>query len=510
MLKTAMIFGDNMVLQRQKPIKIWGRGNAGKRITVTLKGKETVISNTTVGADGNWMIIFSSMEVERGLELEISDGIDTLVFHDINIGEVWLAGGQSNMEYWLEFDEDKNEVLNGPMNQDIRFFDYPDVSYEGQLDEHDYSSFGTWRKCTREDLPYFSAVGYYFAKELQENLDVPIGIVGCNWSGTSASAWMDTEYLKDNEGSAWLEAYEEAVKGLDLETYKEEFRRNPANNHSVPLKDMDNMARKFWYPGFSLEEQREMLRKDTEQEGTVTMPVMGPYSEKRPGGLYETMLKKVAPYTIRGVIWYQGESDAVRPELYSIVFGKMIECWRNLWEDKLPFIFVQLAPFGEWLGSTGENYPVVRRQQELVSKTIPGTWMVSSSDAGMEWDIHPKRKKPIGMRLALCARGHVYGQDILCDPPEFSTAERFTGGVRINFKNGDGLYVKGDKVNALIITDGEGKELTPDQVTIEADGLLILGNLPENLTISFASTPYYEVNIYNKAHNPAKPFVVTL
>jgi Domain of unknown function (DUF303). len=510
MLKTARIFDNNMILQRQKSIKIWGIGICGKIITGTLKAKKTIIIETVVAADGNWMLVFSPQEAERGVELTISDGIDTLVFNNISIGEVWLAGGQSNMEYWLEFDEDKKTVLEGPMNPDIRFFDYPDVSYDGQLEEHDYSRFGIWRECTREDIPYFSAVGYYFAKDLQENLDIPIGIVGCNWGGTPACAWMDIDYLEGNEGKAWLESYGEAVDGIDLEAYKEEFRRSPMNDHSNPFKIMKDIDRKLWYPGLTREEQEEMVEMAMTQQENMSMPVVGPYCERRPGGLYETMVKKVAQYTIRGVIWYQGESDTEKPELYSTVFGKMIECWRDLWDDELPFLYVQLAPFEQWLGITGENFPKVRKQQELVSKTATSTWMISSSDAGMKWDIHPKKKKPIGIRLSLLARGHIYGENLLCDPPEFLSAKRVPEGITVTFRYSDGLYLKDEKVNALVITDKNNKVIIPEKIAIVDDELLISGNIPENSTISFAMTPYYEVNIYNKADNPVKPFEVTL
>ncbi|AJG98238.1 hypothetical protein LF65_01633 [Clostridium beijerinckii] len=510
MLKIAMIFGDNMVLQREKLIKIWGTGVPGKLVKGNLKGNEVVVTETYVDDDGNWMLIFQPQEAGRGLELEISDNIETLIIHNIGIGEVWLAGGQSNMEYFLQFDEDKKEVLEGNMNPDIRFFDYPEVSYEGQLEEHDYSRFGRWRKCSNEDLPYFSAVGYYFAKDLQKKLDIPIGVVGCNWGGTPACSWMDTEYLKDNEGKAWLDSYEEAVKDLDVEAYKAAFREDPGNDHSNPLKTMGNIADKIMYPGLTKEEQKEMIKIFAEQEANRSIQVVGPYHERSPGVLYKMMLKKVAPYTIRGVIWYQGESDDEKPELYGTVFGKMIECWRKLWDDQLPFLFVQLAPYGEWIGMTGERFPEVRKQQEFVSKTVPDTWMISSSDAGMEWDIHPKNKKPIGTRLALLARGHIYGENLLCDPPELLNAERVPEGICITFQHGEGLHLNGNMVNALTIINSDGKEITPAQIIVKEEELLIIGDIPENSTISFAQTGYYEVNLYNKEDNPVKPFEVII
>jgi sialate O-acetylesterase len=510
MLKTAMIFGNNMVLQRQKKIKVWGNTEPDRTVNGVLKGVKYHEASVEIEKDGSWMLTFEPLEAERGLELIIQDGVDTIRYQDISIGEVWIAGGQSNMEYFLEYDADKESVLTGEMNPDIRFFDYPEVSYEGQLEEHDYSRFGFWRTCTKEDLPYFSAPAYYFAENLSKVLNLPIGIVGCNWGGTPACAWMDPVYLKDNEGKAWLEAYENEIKDLDLEKYKAEFRANPAHDRSDPMSDL--MSARLLQPGFSREEQLGYINMmmSTPENAKMMLPQMGPYFERRPGGLYETMLKKIAPYTTRGVIWYQGESDTERPQMYSTVFGKMIQCWRDLWKEELPFLFVQLAPFGEWLGIDGKDYPELRQQQEIVSKTVSNTWMISSSDVGMEWDIHPKKKKPIGKRLALLARGHIYGENLLCDPPELKEAKRVEGGIRIEFLHSEGLYRKGDQINALMVINTEDEIITPSKVSVVNNGLLLHGEFPINTVISFAKTPFYEVNLYNKADNPVKPFEVTI
>jgi len=272
------------------------------------------------------------------------------------------------------------------------------------------------------------------------------------------------------------------------------------------------MSAKLMLPGLSREEQLGFINMmaSSPERAKLMAPQIGPYYEKRPGGLYETMLKKIAPYTVRGVIWYQGESDSDRAKFYSTVFGGMIRCWRDLWKDELPFLFVQLAPFGEWMAADGRHYPEVRHQQELVSKHVPNTWMVSSSDAGMEWDIHPKHKKPIGTRLALLARGHIYGESLLCDPPEFKEVKRVKEGIRVGFHNGEGLYVKGDQVNALVIKDAKGEAIIPEKVSVAEDGLLIEGEIPSGTVVSFARTPFYEVNLYNKSDNPAKPFELIL
>ena len=510
MLKTAMVFGSNMVLQRQKEIRVWGTGVTGKAVKGLFKGEIQSEAISEVDKAGNWMLTFSPREAERGLELILMDDVTTITYQNISIGEVWIAGGQSNMEYFLEFDADKADVFQGTMNPDIRFFDYPEVSYEGQLEEHDYSRFGFWRTCTPEDLPYFSAPAYYFAEDLSKELQIPVGVIGCNWGGTPACAWMEPGYLKDNEGRIWLEEYEREIRSLNIEEYKVSYKANPAHDRSNPLAD--EMNARIMLPGLLREEQWDYINSmmASPEKAKLILPEMGPCFERRPGGLYEVMLKKIAPYTVRGVIWYQGESDADHASIYATVFGAMIQCWRELWREELPFLFVQLAPFGEWMGIDGRNYPTLRDQQEQVSKVVSNAWMISSSDVGMEWDIHPKQKKPIGNRLALLARGHIYGQNLLCDPPELKTARRVGEGICIEFNNAEGLCTKGDHVNAFRITNAQEEIIIPCKISVTERGLLLQGHFPPNTVISFAKTPFYEVNLYNKSGNPAKPFQVII
>lgn len=186
---------------------------------------------------------------------------------------------------------------------------------------------------------------------------------------------------------------------------------------------------------------------------------IGPDHPWWPCGLYENMLVNVAPYTCRGVLCYRGESDEFHPEIYDQVLAVLIRNWRDLWHDELPFLMVQLAPFGAWLQNGSDAYPTLRDRQARAARDIPGVWLTSSSDSGMEWDIHPKHKRPIGERLALLALGHIYGRDILCDAAEFESVKWEDGKRTLTFSYGDGLHLKsadGSKrnagqVNALLI-----------------------------------------------------------
>lgn len=500
-LKTAMIFTDKMVLQRDKTIPVWGNGKTGREIHVTFDGTEAI---TVVDEYGEWKVLLPPHAAGCGYQMCIFDGEEKITLSDVCVGEVWLAGGQSNMEYVLGFEKHFEEVLQKEMNPNIRFFDYPEVSYEGQMDDFDYKYTGFWRPCSKEDLGYFSAVGFYFAENLQKDLNVPIGIVGCNWGGTRACNWMDPAYLKGTESEFWLTDYEKEIENLDLEKYKAEYRKNPQNDRTNELGNPFSI--RLVKIGTTREEQLEMMKQWENQP----IKVMGPYDEHRPGGLYEMMLKNVWPYAIRGVIWYQGESDSDKnPAAYANTFSKMITCWRDLWKEELPFLFVQLAPFGKWLGCEGKDYPIIRDCQEQVAKTVSNTWMASIGDVGMEWDIHPKNKVPVGNRLALLARGHVYGEDILCDAPEITGVKKKGIDLELLIRHGEGLHLTSEPIQALKCYSQNGEELESLSVEVQ-DEKLILHDCQDVAEVRFAYEDYYEVNLFNKAGIPMKPFKLNI
>jgi len=246
---------------------------------------------------------------------------------------------------------------------------------------------------------------------------------------------------------------------------------------------------------------------------TANAPIlpMGPYHQNRPSGLYELMLKELAPFSVKGVLWYQGESDAGHGEIYDKTFSSLIRCWRDLWQDELPFLFVQLAPFGKWLGIEGQDYPVVRESQERVAKCVPGTGMISIMDLGMYEDIHPKQKKEVGERLALLARGLIYGEDILCESPEFIGGEREANWIRLRFSHtGENLYTKGNSIKSLCVNQGGILREIKD-FKLGRDLLLCIETLTEEpVEIKFAKEGYCEVNLFSEADFPVKPFTAVI
>ncbi len=504
-MKIASIFGSNMVLQRNKRIRLWGWGNPGQVISgslVTDEGKEKV--TRSVGEDGEWSLDFEPKRAQKGVRLSIESDGETILFDQIKIGEVWLAGGQSNMAYPLRYDSEKERVYQSEDFPEIYYYDCPKISFEGEEDLYDYSYAGFWRSTTQEDLDYFSALAYYFAEDLALDLDIAIGIIGCNWDGTLAASWIHPSYLEDNGGKVWLEWYEDMTKNLDMDRYKKDFLSNPENDHEDPVKKGRD---KLVFPGLTKEEQDEYMNlqsMDALMEGFAKM--IGPYSSQRPGGLYDTMLSKVAPYSIGGVIWYQGESDSRLPDVYDQVLGGLIQCWRDLWEDEIPFLLVQLAPFERWLFADGDNFPIIRKQQEAVAKSMDKVWLASSSDAGMQWDIHPKSKRKIGQRLALLAKEHVYGKEICSDPPELQSLDRVEEGILVSFSNARTLKVVGQDIKGFQAFGSNNQELAVKAELIPPNQVLIRCKYKEDIRLCFARTPYYCVNLYNEWDNPVKPF----
>lgn len=524
-LKLAEVFGDHMVLQRGKPVKIWGKAVSGALVEVEIQGKQV---QTTVKSDGTWQAQLSELEASECETMKVTCGEEELTLNDVAVGEVWLAGGQSNMEFFMRYDRDLKEVVKTCENPKIRFYDYPEISTERQRQTKTYLDFGFWRVCDSENLQYYSAVGYYFAKYLQEALDVPVGIVGCNWGGTRACCWMDEASVM-RYGAIWQEEYETGLANIrDLKAAEAAYENNPICDRTRAFSDpfMDRMLY-----GLSREELEMFSMKMNDPSGAdfEFFNQIGPWSEWRPSGLYHTMLEHVSPYTVRGVLWYQGESDDIHADLYESMLTGLIRCWRSLWGEELPFIIVQLAPYGEMMPPGGKFYPILRCAQENVSKSEPSVYMAVTGDVGHDFDIHPKEKQPVGRRMALLARGHVYGEDILCEAPAVADVVRTGSEIKITFDHADGgLTLKGDTVNALAIrVDGAQAQIPADHYSARIEGTQMIIRFDEDVlkdestmkgddvqtddaavVVEFARTPYFEVNVYNASDIPVRPFEV--
>ncbi len=517
MIKLSNLFQDHMIIQQQKPVPVWGTASPGGSIQVDIQG-QTV--RGAADSSGAWHLTLPPLSASASEMLTVSaDGEDPVLLRDIAVGEVWIAGGQSNMEFWMRYEKHRKEEGAACPNPLLRFYDVPKVCYEGQLSEFDYSRMGVWRIATDADLDYFSAVAYYFQKELSQSLDIPVGIIGCNWGGTIAAAWMDPETVK-KVGQPWMDWFHQVEPYQDMERYLSAQHGKPVNDHGNPFGDL---FLETVLPRTLSEEEAEQFLSSLPPEIDEIYDDYMNHSQPQsiPGSLYEYMVKTIAPFPVRGVLWYQGEADDEfgLPEHYQTMLSALIGDWRGLWKDpSLPFLIVQISGFSHWLlDPPGNNLMEIRRCQEKVCDTVPDTWLCSASDAGEEAEAHPKDKRAVGHRLALLARRHVYGEDILSDAPravrlmEERTRDEDSGAdilrLILTFSNaGDGLSIRGDHLEALQISDGADNFAFT--ALAEDDRLILTIPDPSDapLTLSFAQTSWYDVNLYNSAGIPAIPF----
>lgn len=511
MLRTAAIFSEGMILQREKAVTVWGSADPGAAVTVSIQGQ---CVKTRTGEDGGWEAVLAPLTASEQEVLTVKTDGEEIRIGDVAVGEVWIAGGQSNMEFPLRYEKYRDEE-SGTVNKNLRFYDVPEICYEGQDQDFDYSNVGIWRKAEGDDLTYFSAVGYYFQKEIAAKLSVPVGIVGVNWGGSRSCAWMREETIR-RVGEPWICLYEESIADLDMEQYWKEQRTNPMNDRGNP--NMGAFERFILPRTPSTQEVMEFFAQMTGRAGDGSdapggIPSMEGIvdAKTRPGCLYEHMVKVTAPYTARGVLWYQGESDdmtGLQP-LYTVMLTGLIGDWRGIWRDEtLPFLVVQLPGWRSWLAIKNEDYAAIRRCQQEVAESVPNVYLASISDGGEEFDIHPKDKRTVGRRLALLAENHVYGEELLSDAPAADAVRRDKDVITIVFRNaGTGMKIEGETVNALAVTC-EGTELTYSART-ETDRLVILLSEPVKgrVRIAFAQGDWYQVNLFNETGIPAIPFI---
>ncbi len=523
MIKLAEIFQDNMILQREKPIPVWGTASPGDSVTVEIQG---ISSRADADGTGAWTVLLPPLKASEmetmTLTARSDGGEETLTLLNVAVGEVWIAGGQSNMEFWMRYEAHRAEEGQACPHPNLRFLDIPKTCYDGQLEEFDYSRMGVWRVATDADLDYFSATAYYFQKKLAEGLEIPVGIIGCNWGGTISAAWMDADTFT-RVGGPWLDWFAQVPEYQDMDAYLAAQHGKPVNDHGNPFGDyfLETVLPRT----LSTAEALKFFGTLPDDTAAIFEDYMNhPQPQSIPGSLFGHMVKAIAPFPVRGVLWYQGEGDEEFgiPEHYQTMLEALIVDWRSLWnDDAMPFLIVQIPGFSSWLlDPPGNNLMEIRRCQERVCDTVPGAWLCSGSDAGAETDAHPKDKTAIGHRLALLALDKVYKKSCPSDAPRLSgvAAESPPDGsdgeglhLVLTFSGaGDGLTIDGDQLSDLVISDGKNIY----DFTAAADGGRLVLTLAEpasgTLTLSLAQTSWYCVNLYNSAGIPAIPFEVTV
>ncbi len=484
------IFSDGMVLQRRAPIRIFGEAADGAIVTACLHGHTA----QCVATDGRFCITFPAMEAEIGLLLTVSCGQQSLCIRDVAIGEVWIAGGQSNMELSLRYGLDRTQGPVIPHDPLLRHFRVPRRVYAGHSRDTKAYREDSWLYASRRTQPYLSAVAYYFAQALRKTLGVPVGIVDTSHGGTPAEAWIPQDTLRASEvGQAHLAAYEAELALGNPDAWL-------SARIASEITSCTPAARRFsdrYLRGKIHADQGGSVAKQLAQPRT-------PYSPQRPGGLYETMVMTVAGFSASGFLWYQGESDHEHPEGYRALQTMAIDMWRKAWGSPLPFLFVQLAGFvsDPFVSPTG--LPMLRHQQQLVSETVPDAYMVTAFDVGDAHNNHPPRKRPVGERLAAAALSEVYGIPTPWRSPRAVRATYTSGTVNVRFEGETPLTQKEIQAREIALFAGEHL-LHAGTITVEGDCLrIVCAHRPTEVRYAWSGCP--EAWLYSASGLPALPF----
>lgn len=494
--KVAAVFSSNMVLQREKNIKVFGQGDDGETITVTFLG---ATYSTTVKNE-KWLLTIPPQEAGSGYEMVISCKEERKAFHNIAIGEVWLAGGQSNMELELKDCKDGEELLKEASGKDVRFYYTQKNAY---MDEHFYAGEeqSAWKLFGDEGTKHWSAVGYIFANKITKDLGVTVGIIGCNWGGSSASCWMEEEYLrKDEDLNTYLTDYAASVSGKTEEEQIREYKEYEA--YRVEWEKKCNAL----YAENPKITWNEVLSICGDSKWPGPPSCINPY---RPCGLYECMVQRILPYTLRGFIYYQGESDDHKPEMYQKLLTALIANWRSAWEDlTLPFLIVQLPMHRYEADPDFKKWCLIREAQMNTFQTIRNTGIAVILDSGEFNEIHPKNKKPVGERLALQALYHVYlkGSAQESFGPVFKSYSYKDDGIELCFDYAEnGFDIKGE-ITGFEIAGEDGHYVKADPTIHGSRIYLSSSEIKKPLYARYCWTNYGDVTVFGKNGIPLAPF----
>ena len=477
-VRLASLFTDNSVLQRNRIINVWGKGDKGEKITVSL-GSQTKLTFTC--ADNNWFVKLDPMIAGGLYELKINE----IILKNILIGEVWLCSGQSNMGLTVK------NAANGL--EEIAKADYPLIRLfsvkSAVIDIEQFYCKGSWVECSPKTIGNFSAVAYYYGRELFKELKIPIGLIQSCVGGTAAECWMDKKVLE----------YDELFKPI-LTNWEEKLKNYP-NELSVFKENYKSLIEKWQIDSVSaINNGRMPPRKPSEPDG--------PGSRNTPSGLYNGMIAPLIPYTIQGVIWYQGEANVKRPYQYRKLFSALINSWREKWGlGDFPFYYVQLTNLNREPEPSKSGWAELRESQLLVLN-VTNTGMVTSIDIGESSNLHPKNKQEVGRRLALLAEAKLYNKKIEYSGPVFKSMKIDGSLLRLSFDNcAERLIVKGSGILTCFIIASNDKKFLPAEAKIEGNEILVWNKnivSPKAARYAWADDP--KCNLFNSALLPASPF----
>ena len=518
-VKLPAIFGDHMVLQQDGKIPVWGWADAGEKVKVRI-GSDS--AEATADADGKWRVDLAALPTNAAGQAMTVTGKNTLTFQDVLVGDVWLASGQSNMELKMSQDDMSKPAIATATHPQIRLFlvaRAPGIIPKSELQ-------GTWMVCSPETVADFSAVAYFFGQNLQESLKRPIGLIGSYWGGTFIQSWIGIESLRANP--------ETANGAGNVQKRKDAFPKDPAaqkklmadykvtlenwqTNVGTPYQVLD----KKWY------QDSDAAR--AAHQPPPPRPVLSQPHPNSPDGepweytvLFNGMINPLIPYAIKGMIWYQGESNSDGREDYGNMLKSLITDWRGRWnEGDFPFLVVQLPNYGPRLPNLLPDayWTHLREGQARASRDLPNVGLSINIDLG-DGNIHPPDKLDVGKRLAAVAKHVAYGQDLVYTGPTYDSMKVEGNKIRIKYKNtGSGLaigtapwftkeYAPPPTTELVGFTiAGADKNWVKAKATIEGTDVLVSSDqVPNPAAVRYAWEANPETNLYNKEGFAAAPF----
>lgn len=467
------LFSEHAVLQRNMPVPVWGTAREGEKVTVEFAGQKA----ETVAADGKWMVKLKPLKAGGPFVMTIK-GDNTVTINDLLVGEVWVCSGQSNMAFRMS-----TKISNGA--QEIADAKYPQIRLyhvPGKPSQKPVADIKSkWVVCSPETITNFTAVGYFFARDLYKKMNIPFGLISSSVGGTPAEYWVNKNVLlPDAELKNITNSYLNSVQTypMRLEKYK---------NEEAALLEKYN-------------KELEAAKTDPKIVPRKPAAPVDPETSGNGGGLYTGMIEPLQPFAIKGVIWYQGEANSSRAQLYQKLFPTLIGDWRKAWgQGDFPFLFVQIAPF------KGMS-PEIREAQLLTSQKVPFTAMAVTTDCGDAEDIHPVLKQPVGQRLALGARAIAYREKIEYSGPLYESMVVENSKATLTFTHAKKLIAKGDALKGFQIA-GADKKFVDAKTEIKGNKLIVYSAdvaAPVAVRYGWANVP--DVNLYNEADLPASPF----
>lgn len=513
-LKLPSIIASNMILQQKTNVPIWGWTSSNKEVRIKASWLEDEII-TRANTEGSWRVKLPTLATGGDYAIKIYSQNEVLEINDILFGEVWLASGQSNMEMpvkgWgdLKVDGSKDAIRNA-YNPNIRLFQVKPNTSTVPLNDCD----GQWVDCSPQDAANFSAVAYFFASKLEAELNIPIGIIHSSWGGTKAQVWVKKDRLLEMADfkqeieqldSLYL-AFEEGMTAFEntMKQWGEFEKYDPARSFPYYLNVNKSVLEKWKKLHENMGDSYENINDFPKPEIPNTFPQFMVTT------LYNAMIHPIIPFSIKGVIWYQGESNSVRPKQYETLFPLLIDNWRTDWQQgDFPFYFVQIAPYRYHDDHEGHWDPVVLRDSQLKTMlNTPNTGMAVIHDVTDTTNIHPPNKQAVGNRLALWALAKNYGQnEVVCSGPVYKSMKIEGDKIRLFFDYDDtSLVCQGSALRYFQIANSD-EQFVDAVAIIDKNSILVSSkNIKNPLFVRLGWDHTAQPNLFNGAGLPASPF----